>query len=90
LTEPNIPDDRINASVLLLASCKDNQESLDGPFKSVFTEQLLNVWNNGSFNGTYQTLIDEISKLTPLTQTPQLKGVGIPNKLFLSSQPFKI
>lgn len=90
LKEPNVPDGQINASVLLLASCRDDQESLDGSFNSVFTEQLLNVWNNGSFNGTYQTFIDEISKFTPLTQIPQLKGAGTPDKIFLNSQPFKI
>ncbi len=90
LTQPNVPDERINANVLLLASCRDNQESLDGPFNSVFTEQLLNVWNTGSFIGTYQTFIDEISRSTPSTQIPQLKGAGIPNIIFLNSQPFKI
>lgn len=90
LARPNVPGERINASVLLLASCLDNQESLDGPFNSVFTHHLLNVWNNGTFTGNYKAFINEISRSTPSSQIPQLKEEGLPNISFLNSPPFKI
>jgi metacaspase-1 len=90
LKRPNVPDEQINSSILLLASCQDDQQSLDGPYNSVFTKCLLDVWHNGAFNGSYQSFIYEISRCTPKSQIPQLKRLGIPDENFLNNKPFKI
>jgi hypothetical protein len=93
LTQPNVPDDKVRASVLLLSSCREDQESHDadaGSFNSKFTEQLLKVWSKGSFIGNYQNFTVEISKRTPITQVPQLKVAGVPNNMFFNGKPFKI
>lgn len=90
LTRPNTPDNQIQASVLLLSSCTDNQQSLDGPFNSVFTEELINVWANGNFTGDYNVFASAIEDHTPSSQTPQIKVAGVPNNAFLNSKPFTI
>ena len=90
LSQPNVPDSQVKASILLLSSCEDTQECLDGPYNSVFTEQLMNVWDGASFNGNYQDFANEIANRTPLSQTPRLRGIGAINSHFIQSKPFSI
>src|SRR5262249_10563136 len=41
----------IQASVLLISGCQDNQLSMDGARNGLFTEKLKQVWNSGAFTG---------------------------------------
>ena len=43
----------VSASMILISGCQDNQLSFDGSFNGQFTGKLLQVWNNGSFQGSY-------------------------------------
>ncbi len=43
----------VDASVLLISGCLDNQLSQDGDVNGLFTEKVLKVWNNGRFSGDY-------------------------------------
>jgi metacaspase-1 len=40
-------------AVILISGCQDNQTSLDGDHNGAFTEQLLQVWNQGAYKGNY-------------------------------------
>src|SRR5262249_17665795 len=46
-------DASVDASVILISACQDNQLSADGDRNGLFTGILLDVWNNGAFTGTY-------------------------------------
>jgi hypothetical protein len=69
-TLPAAPD--IKASVFHLAACPDGFETPDGPTHGVFTQALLDVWDNGSFNGTYEEFSERIG------QRPALAELGGP------------
>lgn len=70
-----------HARVLLLAACADDQEAADGTPHGVFTQALLDVWNNGAFSGTYSELLSAISRRTPVSQSPRLLTMGGPPTL---------
>lgn len=76
-------------AVILISGCQDNQTSLDGAFNGAFTEQLLLVWNNGAFKGSYTRLHQAIVMRMPSTQTPNFFTLG-PVGTFVAEQPFTI
>lgn len=90
LLQSNVPDSQIKASILLLSSCEDDQECLDGPYNSVFTEQLLKVWDGAKFKGNYQDFAVAIANRTPSSQTPLLRSIGADNTHFIQKKPFII
>lgn len=47
--------------VVLISGCQDHQTSADGSRNGYFTENLAAVWNQGGFNGNYQTFRQKIS-----------------------------
>ena len=77
------------ASVLLISGCQDNQTSMDGAHNGAFTEQLLQVWNNGRYKGTYSKFHAAIKSRMPATQTPNLFTLG-PATAFAQQQPFNV
>jgi hypothetical protein len=77
------------ASVLLISGCQDNQTSMDGAHNGAFTEQLLKVWNHGSYKGTYAKFHAAIKAAMPPTQSPNLFTVG-PTAAFVRERPFTI
>ena len=78
------------ATILLLSGCQDNQLSQDGAFNGLFTSQLLKVWKNGLFKGSYRGFHRAIvGRMTP-DQTPNYFVVGRPNPSFLAQRPFSI
>lgn len=77
-------------SVLLLSGCQDNQESADGVFNGRFTEELLQVWNSGAFQGGYDLFHDRIRAGMPDNQSPNKWFVGRPDPAFLGQKPFSI
>lgn len=80
---------KINASVILLSGCQDNQTSLDGDKNGLFTEKLLKVYNKGKFTGNYAGLLTGILKLMPSNQTPNYYLAGKRNITFESGRPFE-
>lgn len=81
---------RVNASVLLISGCMDNQLSLDGDRNGLFTATLKKVWNGGAFKFDYRKFRDVIVSKMPATQTPNYFFVGKPNLSFEGQKPFTI
>lgn len=82
--------DQVKASVLLISGCQDNQFSLDGTFNSLFTANLLAVWNNGYFKKNYNNFHRTIVKRMPPEQTPNYFWVGGYDRKFERQTPFTI
>ncbi|WP_432034888.1 caspase family protein [Streptomyces cucumeris] len=81
---------KIEASVLEISGCQDNQTSADGIVNGLFTGTLLEVWRGGAFPGSYRGLHREIVKRMPPDQTPHLFLAGAPNPAFARQRPFTI
>lgn len=80
---------KINATVILLSGCQDNQSSWDGDKNGLFTEKLLKVYNEGKFKGNYAGLLAGMLKLMPSNQTPNYTLIGKRNAAFESGRPFE-
>lgn len=80
----------VKASVLLISGCQDNQYSSDGTFNSLFTANLLRVWNNGNFQGNYGFFHKSIQRQMPPDQTPNYFWVGKQNPDFEAQRPFTV
>jgi metacaspase-1 len=76
-------------AVILISGCQDNQTSMDGDHNGAFTEQLLRVWNNGGFKGSYASFHARIKASLPPTQSPNLYTLGSAGT-FLTQQPFSL
>jgi len=77
------------AAAILISGCQDNQTSMDGQHNGAFTEQVLNVWNNGSFSGNYPAFHAAVRSRMPSTQSPNFFTLGKPGA-FLAQTPFKV
>ncbi len=80
----------VQASVLLVSGCQDNQTSLDGNRNGLFTEKLKKTWNNGKFVGGYRSFRDKIAAKMPVSQSPNYYVVGAKNEAFEKSLPFTV
>jgi hypothetical protein len=80
----------VTASLVLISGCQDNQTSADGEVNGLFTQNLLEVWNNGSFTGGYKDFYNAILAKMPATQTPNYFKVGVDNPTFEGQVPFTI
>jgi hypothetical protein len=78
-----------NPAVVLISGCQDNQTSMDGDHNGAFTEQLLRVWNRGSFTGSYAAFHAQIRSAMPPSQSPNLFALG-PAAAFLAQAPFVV
>ena len=50
---PQVKEDEVQASILLLAACQDQQEADGNAFHGFFTQAVLDTWDNGNFEGSY-------------------------------------
>ena len=82
--------DEVNASVVLISGCQDNQYSSDGTFNSLFTANLLAAWNNGHFKRSYKSFHKAIIKRMPPDQTPNYYWVGAYDRKFERQTPFTV
>lgn len=82
--------ERVRASAVLISGCQDNQFSADGDFNGLFTAQLLRVWRNGAYEGTYRRFYRAILDRMPPDQTPNYFRVGQENRRFERQQPFTV
>lgn len=80
----------VQASVLLISGCQDNQLSSDGDVNGLFTANLLEVWGNGDFEGGYHSFHQAILARMPSTQTPNYYAVGTPNAGLEGQKPFTV
>lgn len=80
----------INSSVILISACQDNQTAMAGYNNSVFTYNLIKVWNNGQFEGDYRNFHSKIVRLHPQTQTPNYVVLGARNYEYEAQKPFTI
>jgi metacaspase-1 len=80
----------VQASVLLISGCEDNQLSVDGAFNGVFTGNLLAVWENGAFKGSFVRFYLAIARKMPPEQTPNYFRVGTLDPKFEAGPPFSI
>jgi hypothetical protein len=81
---------KVQASVLLISGCQDNQYSADGTFNGLFTSQLLRVWNHGKFKGNYKEFHKAIVQRMPPDQTPNYFWSGVYDKVFEAQKPFTV
>jgi metacaspase-1 len=80
---------KIQAGVILISGCQDNQTSMDGEHNGAFTEQLLRVWDQGAFQGSIARLHKLILSLMPPTQSPNLYTLGAVSA-FKAQRPFTV
>lgn len=78
----------IQATVLLLSACQDNQLAGDGTFNGVFTGKLKTVWADGQFTGNYKDFHKAILLKMPSYQSPEYFIIGLPNLNYESQKPF--
>lgn len=81
-------DRNIDASLLVLAACDERGKTADGVPHGVFTQALIDIWNNGSFAGNYVTFRNEIEN-----RPPGQKPVLVPedaDPIFKAQRPFTI
>lgn len=92
LTNPELKEARatVEASVMLISGCQDNQLSADGTFNGLFTANLLQVWNEGRFEDSYRRFHSAIASRMPPDQTPNLFMIGERNPQFENEVPFTV
>jgi metacaspase-1 len=79
------------AKVLLISGCQDNQLSLDGQRNGLFTQRLLEVWDQGRFHGIgYPDLHRQIISLMPPQQTPSLFWATPQDPVLEQQRPFTV
>jgi hypothetical protein len=90
LKQKDISATDIQASIILISGCQDNQYSYDGTFNGAFTGALKRVWNGGQFNKNYKIFHRQIQYLLPAYQSPNYLVYGIPDPDFENQNPFTI
>jgi len=80
---------KFDAALILISGCQDNQTSMDGDHNGAFTEQVLKIWNQGAFKGSYALFHAQVKARMPATQTPNLFTLGATG-VFLTQQPFTV
>jgi caspase domain-containing protein/putative peptidoglycan binding protein len=80
-----------SAHVLLISGCQDHQLSLDGARNGLFTQRLLETWDEGRFSGVgYRELHRRIVELMPPQQIPNLFWATPADPKFEQQRPFTI
>ena len=81
----------VQASVLNLGACKDEQYAMDGPQHGAFTGALLHIWDEGRFLGDYRDFRNAIdARIGSPSQTPQLFERLVREPDFVGDRPFTI
>jgi hypothetical protein len=81
---------KVNATVVQISGCQDDQLAWDGEPNGLFTATLLKVWDDGKFEGTYRRFYRAIANQMPMWQTPNLLITGLPNRRFIQQTPFNL
>jgi len=83
-------ESEVGATVLLISGCQDDQLSRDGFKNGAFTAQLLEVWDDGAWRGSYPAFHEAILSDMPDDQQPNYNPVGAANPAFEEQDPFSI
>ncbi len=78
---------RSGPAVIAIHGCQYNQAAIDGKESGAFTERLLHLWNQGSYEGNYARFFANLVASMPSTQTPMMKTYGDVGS-FLLQRPF--
>ena len=81
---------KVQASVLLISGCQDNQLSGDLPDNGVFTKSVKRVWGGGQFTGSWRAFHAALVRVMPQTQSPNFYPIGVPDSRFSAQTPFTI
>lgn len=84
------PKAEIDATVLLISGCQDDQLSLDGFSNGLFTENLRAVWDDGAWRGGHPAFHEAIRARMPADQQPNYTRVGATNDDFENQDPFTV
>lgn len=79
-----------SCTVQLLAACRADETALENGGHGLFTAALLEVWNEGRFEGDYGGLIEAIRARMPGSQHPVQSLTGAQVTAFLCERPFRI
>jgi hypothetical protein len=80
----------VGATVILISGCQDDELSLDGFANGRFTEELLKVWNNGSWSGSYPDFHEAIRTGMPDYQQPNYMVVGSGDAAYEQQTPLSV
>ena len=84
-------DWQLECAVIALSACQDNQETLDGAANGLFTGNVLAVWDDGGFEGSFQQIYARLLALAESRPniTPALNVYGGPRaEARLYERPF--
>jgi hypothetical protein len=87
VAEPEPP--KVAAKVLLLAAAGNRQQGREHSDQSLFTRALLDVWEDGAFQGSYLDLYDQISEKLKGKPRPIYYG-AMASPEFAAQRPFTI
>jgi hypothetical protein len=82
-------DASFGPGLILISGCQDNQLSQDGDTHGLFTQNLLDTWSSGSFQGNYREFWNRILANMPADQTPNFYTLGDVSS-FQQERPFAI
>jgi metacaspase-1 len=81
---------QLQASIILLSACQDNQMAGENGANGYFTFALKDVWNYGTFRGTYNSFSRAIQRQLPPIQSPNYMTLGKQNIFYEKQNPFTI
>ena len=87
---PSAESAKIDATVILISGCQDNQLSLDGDKNGLFTQQVLAVWDEGRWAGSHPTFHKAVGAKMPPTQSPNYAPTGAADGAFEQQTPLTI
>jgi hypothetical protein len=82
-------DPRMKASLLHISGCRDEQVSIGEEEGGVFTTVVVNTWNKGRFQGTWDTFHDAIVNGLTTGQQPQGNLYGPDSMSLATRRPFQ-
>lgn len=81
--------EQLECTVIALSACQDNQVTLDGSVHGLFTGNVLSVWGDGGFNGSYKQLHSRLVSKSVPSITPVINTYGGNRaKARLNERPF--
>lgn len=83
-----VAEDKVKARIRLISGCQDNQTSSDGDVNGLFTEKLLEVWDDGNFQGSYRKFYKRILNQMPPEQSPRHYIIGSKDTAYNNMKPF--
>jgi hypothetical protein len=88
--ERNKNSQDIQATVLLLSACQDNQQAMAGSQNSLFTRTLIELYGDPSISGNYKDYYLHVKEKISRIQTPNYFVLGVKNEAFEAQKPFRI